>query len=115
MIKYKIRDSDWLTFPLIIVYFNHLFIQRLQALVLLFLKGLRERNILNFIFQLNSTRVQFTNTLIFYNQNHNFWTTIDDVSGSVHTSAFSFENAYISMRFGLPSTLTRVFTENASI
>ena len=69
MIKYKIRDSDWLTFPLIIVNFNHLFIQRLQALGLLFLKGLRERNILNFIFQLNSTRVQFTNTLIFYNQN----------------------------------------------
>ena len=40
--------------------------------------------------------------------------------GPVHTSAFSFENAYISMRFGLPSTLIRsntlsVFTENASI
>ena len=27
MIKYKIRDSDWLTFPLIIVNFNHFFIQ----------------------------------------------------------------------------------------
>ncbi len=40
--------------------------------------------------------------------------------GPVHTSAFSFENAYISMRLGLPSTLIRsntlsVFTENASI
>ena len=27
MIKYKIRDSDWLIFPLIIVNFNHFFIQ----------------------------------------------------------------------------------------
>ena len=27
MIKYKIRDFDWLTFPLIIVNFNHFFIQ----------------------------------------------------------------------------------------
>ena len=27
MIKYKIRGSDWLTFPLIIVNFNHFFIQ----------------------------------------------------------------------------------------
>ena len=27
MIKYKIRSSDWLAFPLIIVNFNHLFIQ----------------------------------------------------------------------------------------
>ena len=27
MIKYKRRDSDWLTFPLIIVNFNHFFIQ----------------------------------------------------------------------------------------
>ena len=27
MIKYKIRCSDWLTFPLIIVKFNHFFIQ----------------------------------------------------------------------------------------
>ena len=27
MIKYKIRGSDWLTFPLIIVKFNHFFIQ----------------------------------------------------------------------------------------
>ena len=27
MIKYKIRSSDWLTFPLIIVNFNHFFIQ----------------------------------------------------------------------------------------
>ena len=27
MIKYKIRDSDWLAFPLIIVNFNHFFIQ----------------------------------------------------------------------------------------
>ena len=27
VIKYKIRDSDWLTFPLIIVNFNHFFIQ----------------------------------------------------------------------------------------
>ena len=27
MIRYKIRDSDWLTFPLIIVNFNHFFIQ----------------------------------------------------------------------------------------
>ena len=27
MIKYKIRDSDWLKFPLIIVNFNHFFIQ----------------------------------------------------------------------------------------
>ncbi len=38
----------------------------------------------------------------------------------VHTSAFSFENAYISMCLGLPSTLIRsntlsVFTENTSI
>ena len=45
--------------------------------------------------------------------------TMNDL-GPVHTSAFSFENAYISMRFGLPSTLIRsntlsVFTENASI
>ena len=31
MIKYKIRDSDWLTFPLIIVNFNHLFIQPAQS------------------------------------------------------------------------------------
>ncbi len=30
-----------------------------------------------------------------------------DMLGPVHTSAFSFENAYISMRFGLPSTLIR--------
>ena len=42
-------------------------------------------------------------------------------SGPVRTSAFSFENAYISMRLGLPSTLIirsntlSVFTENASI
>ena len=27
MIKYKIRGFDWLTFPLIIVNFNHFFIQ----------------------------------------------------------------------------------------
>ena len=27
MIKYKIRDSDWLTLALIIVNFNHFFIQ----------------------------------------------------------------------------------------
>ena len=27
MINYKIRDSDWLTFPLIIVNFNNFFIQ----------------------------------------------------------------------------------------
>ena len=27
MIKHKIRGSDWLTFPLIIVNFNHFFIQ----------------------------------------------------------------------------------------
>ena len=27
MIKYKIRSSDWLSFPLIIVNFNHFFIQ----------------------------------------------------------------------------------------
>ena len=27
MIKYKIRDSDWLKFSLIIVNFNHIFIQ----------------------------------------------------------------------------------------
>ena len=27
MIKYKIRGSDWLKFPLIIVNFNHFFIQ----------------------------------------------------------------------------------------
>ena len=27
MIKYKIRGSDWLTFPLVIVNFNHFFIQ----------------------------------------------------------------------------------------
>ena len=27
MIKYKIRDSYWLTFPLIIVSFNHFFVQ----------------------------------------------------------------------------------------
>ena len=27
VIKYKIRDSDWLKFPLIIVNFNHFFIQ----------------------------------------------------------------------------------------
>ncbi len=32
-------------------------------------------------------------------------TVIDD-----YTRAFSFENAYISMRFGLPSTLTGVDT-----
>ena len=28
VIKYKIRDSDWLTFRLIIVNFNHVFIQQ---------------------------------------------------------------------------------------
>ena len=27
VIKYKIRGTDWLTFPLIIVNFNHFFIQ----------------------------------------------------------------------------------------
>ena len=27
MIRYKIRDSDWLTFPQIIANFNHFFIQ----------------------------------------------------------------------------------------
>ena len=27
--------------------------------------------------------------------------------GPLHTNTFSFENAYISMRLGLPPTLTR--------
>ena len=30
---------------------------------------------------------------------------VHTIKGLVHTNAFSFENAYISMRFGLPSTL----------
>ena len=32
MIKYEIRDFDWLTFPLIIVNFNHFFIQPALAI-----------------------------------------------------------------------------------
>ena len=45
---------------------------------------------------------------------------INSLLDPVHTSTFSFENAYILMRLGLPSTLIRsntlsVFTENASI
>ena len=32
VIKYKIRDSDWLTFPLIIVNFNHFLYNRPQSI-----------------------------------------------------------------------------------
>ena len=33
MIKYKIRGSDWLTFALIIINFNHFFIQPAPELI----------------------------------------------------------------------------------
>ncbi len=35
--------------------------------------------------------------------------------GHVNTNTFSFENAYFTLRFGLPSTLRRVFVKETEV
>ena len=65
MINYKIRDSDWLTFPLIIVNFNHFFMQPAPSYLSSYRFSIYSRRV-NCVYACSDADISITAFNVFY-------------------------------------------------